>query len=107
VLSPLGVVPIAFAPRDGLDVARIDQIRRDARLFEQLIDRNPKDPGRLHRHRINATGTEPGDQGVQIGREGLKDADTLGIAIWGHGNDDFFAANIQTSGIGMDTSELI
>jgi hypothetical protein len=40
---------------------------------------------------------------MQIGRKGLKDADRLGIAIWGHGNHDFFAANIQTSSIGMDT----
>jgi hypothetical protein len=85
-------------------VARIDQIGRDPGLFEQFIDRNPKDPGRFHRHRIDATGTQPSDQGVQIGREGLKDAHTLGVAIWGHGNHDFFAATIQTSGIGMDTS---
>jgi hypothetical protein len=44
---------------------------------------------------------------MQISCEGLKHADWLGIASQWHGNDDFFAADIKTSCIGVDTSELI
>jgi hypothetical protein len=44
---------------------------------------------------------------VQISREGLKHTNRLRIAICWNGNDDFFAADIQTSRIGVDTGKLI
>src|SRR5436190_10372777 len=88
-------------------MAWIDQIGCDARLFEQLVDWDPKDPGRLHRHGVDATGEEPGDESVQISRKGLKHSYRLRIALGRDRNNDFFAANIQTSSIGMDTGEFI
>ena len=107
LLKPLSVVPITLAPRDGLDMPRIDQIGCDACLFEQLVDRDPKDPGRLHGDCVDATGNEPNYKGVQISRKGLKHADWFGITIGWDCDDDFFAADIKSSGIGMDTGEFI
>jgi hypothetical protein len=43
---------------------------------------------------------------MQIGRKGLKHPYRLGVTIWRHSNNDFFAANIQTSRIGMDTAQI-
>src|SRR4051812_36252517 len=88
-------------------MARIDEIGRDPCLLKQLVDRNPEHAGRFHRHRVDATCNEPGDQGMQIDRKGRKHADRLRVAIRWDGNYDFFAADIQTSGIGVDTSEVI
>ena len=45
LLQPLGIIPIGLSTGDSLDVAGIDQIGRNAGLFEQLVDRDPKHPG--------------------------------------------------------------
>src|SRR5215470_10405726 len=57
-LDPLTVFPIRFASRWDLDLLGIDQEHSYATRFEDLINRQPVDTGRLHGHRVNATRNE-------------------------------------------------
>jgi hypothetical protein len=66
LLQPLGIVPIALAPRNGFQVARIDYIWCDTGLLQQIVDRDPKDSGGLHYHCINTIGDQSCEEGVQI-----------------------------------------
>jgi hypothetical protein len=72
LLQPLAVQHVGLAPRDVLDVARVDQQHREAARLEQLKQSNPVHPGGFHRHRIHPAGLEPIGQGVQVDGEAGK-----------------------------------
>ncbi len=107
LLEPVGIVPIGLPPGNRLAMAGIDQLRDNARRFKQVRDRDPKDTGRFHCHRVDATCQQPGNQGVQIGRKGQKHANRLRVAIGGHSNDHCFTPDIESGCIGMDTGARI
>jgi len=80
----------------------IHEIGHNALLFQQFIDRNPIDASRLHCHRINATGEQPGNQGIKIGGKGAEDANWFRVTIGWHGNDNLISADIDPSRVGED-----
>ena len=47
--QPRGIADIGFAPRHILGVPRIDQNDIKAALLQDLVDRDPVDPGGFHR----------------------------------------------------------
>jgi hypothetical protein len=53
VLEPLAIGDIGLPARYVLYVLCVDQIDFESARFQDLIDRNPVDTGRLHRHRTN------------------------------------------------------
>jgi hypothetical protein len=70
--QPCGIAHVCLAPRYVLGVTRIDQNDLEPALFENLIGRDPIDPGGLHRHTGNATRLEPVRQIVQVLRKCAK-----------------------------------
>src|SRR6266487_526746 len=106
-LYPLAVFPVRFAPRWNLDLSSIDQEEAYATRFEDLVDRQPVDSGRFHRHGIDATGEEPVSQQMEIGGEGSEGANGLCVPVGGHTGIDLIGADIQAGSIGMDTRQAI
>ncbi len=54
ILKPLAVLDIALPARGVLDVAGVHQAHLKAARLEDLVERDPVDAGRLHRHRGDA-----------------------------------------------------
>ena len=72
LLQPLAIRHIRLAPRHRLELAGIDQPDLEAPLLEKFLQRNPRDAGRFHRDRPNATLLPPVSQNVQVVREDSK-----------------------------------
>src|ERR1700733_14108579 len=53
--QPLAFLHITLASGQVLGVPRIDQIDLEATLFQNLVERNPIDPRRLHGHGLDST----------------------------------------------------
>jgi hypothetical protein len=107
LLEPLGIVPVRLASRHGLDMPRIDEVRRDSMLLKQLEDRHPIDPGRFHGDRVNVAGDQPVHQCVQIWGKGLKDAHRLAVAVRWHGDHNRARADVHPRSMGMDTGRVV
>src|SRR5689334_4653658 len=106
-LNPLAVFPVRLASGRDLDLAGIDQEYAYAARFEDLINRQPVDAGRFHRHRINPTNLEPVGQRVEIGRESGEGANRTAVTIGGHTGVDLVGADIEAGCVGMDTRQGI
>jgi hypothetical protein len=59
VLHPLTIFHLRLAPRDMLEVRRIDEGHAAAACFSQLIDGNPVYTGRFHGHCLTPAGRQP------------------------------------------------
>ena len=84
VLQPLAILDVTLASRHVLDVAGVDETHLEAAVLEDLEERDPVDPGGLHRHRSDGAGLEPIRQGLEIPGEGPEVADRLRVAFRGH-----------------------
>ena len=74
VAEPLTIGHVALASGHVLDVSRIDEEDLQAAGFEDVVDRDPVDPGGFHRHAGDPTGDQPVREPQQIAgerREGL------------------------------------
>jgi len=87
LLNPLRVVDVRLAARDVFRVARVDDHDLEPSRFEDLEQRDPVDPGRLHRDRRYSETDEPVGQRGQICGEAPERAHGLGIKLRRHGND--------------------
>ena len=70
--QPLRVLDIAFAARHVLDVARVDEQNLEPARLEDVVDRDPVDPGGFHGDTGDATGNEPVGQPLEVGGEGAE-----------------------------------
>ncbi len=81
--DPLGVFDVRFSSGNRLDMRRIDQ--QEFHLsFQNIPDRLPKHPRRLHGDRLTLVGFEPIAQAVEIlqhGAEGLDLASRTPCAV--------------------------
>src|SRR4051812_32743269 len=57
--QPSGIADISLAPRHVLGVTRIDQDNLEPALLENLVRRDPIDPGGFHRNTGHTAGFEP------------------------------------------------
>ncbi len=87
LLDPLRVVDVRLAARHVLRVARVDEHDLEPTRLEDLKQRDPVDPGRLHRDRRNSETDKPVGQRGQICGEAPERAHGLGIKLRRHGND--------------------
>ncbi|MCY1528338.1 hypothetical protein D9M68_634390 [compost metagenome] len=83
-LDPLRVVDVGLAPRNGAGVARIGQHHVQTVTLENLVDRNPIHPGRLHRHRGDSQLDQPIGHALQVGGKRLEGLHRLFGEIDGH-----------------------
>jgi hypothetical protein len=86
-------------------VAGIDQHHLQAVLFEDLVDRDPIDSGRFHRHGLNPTSHQPLGQPLQIGGEGAELAHRLGVAVGRDCDEMALLSTVDTGRVGLDAFE--
>ena len=68
LLQPLAVHNVALAPAHVVHVAGVDQHHLKAALLEDLVERDPVDPGRFHRHGLDPALRKPVGQLIKLGR---------------------------------------
>jgi hypothetical protein len=89
-----------------LEVPTVDQVNFEAARFEQIEDRNPIHASGFHGDRVDATGHQPIRQGLQIDREGAKDADIFGGTVRRDAGPDFTGSDVQTGGVRMNDFQV-
>ena len=105
-LQPRGIADIRLAARDVLGVTGVDDHHLEAALIEDLVERDPVDAGRLHRHRLDPALLEPVGQAMQVGGEGPEGPHRLGIAA---GTDRCHVqggADVNGGRMGMDRGNV-
>ena len=79
--QPLTVLDITLAAGDVFDVAGVDEQHLEATRFEDVVDRDPVDPGGFHGDAGDATGDEPVGEPLEVGGEGPEGSDGGGVPI--------------------------
>ena len=100
--EPFAIADIALAPRDVFDVARVDQEDLEATGFEDFIQGDPVDAGRLHRDARHAASREPVGEPMKIGRETPEGTDRFRIALRWNCDEMLGRAAIDPSDIHVD-----
>lgn len=104
VLEPLAIRDIGLATWHVLHVLCVNEVNFEAARFQHLVNGNPVNAGRLHRHRANPALHQPVGQRMQIASKGGKAADGLRVSISADSNVQFAGANINASSIWMKDS---
>src|SRR5205814_6958382 len=86
LLQPLAVHDIRLPTGDVLYVPSIHEDYIDASGLEDLVERDPIDPGRFHGHAGHAALCEPVGQAMEIAREGPERPDGGRVPVGGDGN---------------------
>jgi len=105
LLEPLAVEDVGLASGNSPDVPGIDQQHFDPAFFEDLVERDPVDPGRLHGHRLDPTRLEPVGQREELVREALELAHRLLVPIVGHRDPVALASDVDAGGVEVDLLE--
>lgn len=82
-------------------VFRVNEVNFEAARFQDLVNGNPVNAGRLHRHRANPALHQPVGQRMQIASKGGKATDGLRVSISADSNVQFAGANINARSIWM------
>src|SRR5450432_1922432 len=99
MLNPLALVKVGTFAGYILHVARIDQARPYAVLFQYVVHRNPVDASGLHRGRSDAATHQPFSHLAQIAGEGLALANRMVIPVRRYDNINLPSSNIDARGI--------
>jgi hypothetical protein len=102
LLQPLRIIHVAFAARDMLGVARVDEEHLESSRLEDLEDGYPVHAGGFHRDGGDPDLLEPLCQAIEITAESAKCADRLRIAIGRDRDDMEGGADIEAGGVGVD-----
>ena len=105
--QPHAVGHVGLAPFELLHVLRMDQVRRDARVFERLERGNPVNSRRFERRRLDPMLPEPADQLPQPLSEGVEGPGlyhrfTAPGRTKAHRRGDLHLVNVQPRRAGMD-----
>jgi hypothetical protein len=98
----LALLHIAFAPGQILGVARVDQVHLKTTFFQNVVQGNSVDPGRLHRYRHYSTTLQPVRQPIQIGRETPELAYWFRISIRTHRHIVGSVTYVNPCGLGVN-----
>jgi len=79
-------------------VTRVDKHHVEAPRFEDLVERDPVNPGGFHRYGGDAAGREPIGEAVELRREGLKRAHGGRVTVGGHGDIMLLGPAIDAGG---------
>src|ERR1035438_5284679 len=102
VLQPLTVLHVGFSTRYVLDVFGVDKADTNAGLLQDLVRRNPIDPGRLHGYGGDAALNQPRRHGAQVPGEGLEAANWLRVATRRHRHIDLRGPHIDARRVVLD-----
>jgi len=105
LLQPLAIGHIALAAAHIVHVAGVDQYHLEAARLEDLIDRNPIDPGRFHRHGLDLALRQPVGQAVKVSGEGAELTHWLGSALGRHRHEVALLSAVDTGRVGLDAFE--
>ena len=94
-LEPLTVRYVGFPARDILHMSGVDQLYCKPSSFEDLIQGNPIDTGRLHDHGLDTAAFQPISHGVQISRKAFEGAHRVFISVFGYRDPVFCGAYID------------
>ena len=103
--QPLAILNVALAPRHVFDVAGVDEQDLEAAGFEDVVDRDPVDPGRFHGDARHATGEEPIGEAFEVGGKGPEGLDGGGIPIRRDGHVVLSGAAVEAGDIDLDPFE--
>jgi hypothetical protein len=79
----------------------VDQEGAKAALFQQFKQGDPVDAGGLHRDGLDAAASQPVGEGLEVGGEGPKPADRLGIPVGGDANPMDAVVDVDSGGVGI------
>jgi hypothetical protein len=105
-LQPLSIADVALAPRDVLGVAGVDQHDLEPALLEDLVGRDPVNPGRLHGDGFDPALLEPVGEPVQLAGDGAEGSHRLRITVWADGRHMHRGTNIDGRRVGMDGRQI-
>jgi len=106
-LQPFGVTDVGLAPWDVLGIPGVHQHHLEPTLLQDLVDRDPVDPGALHDDRLDAALGEPIGQPVEIGGEGLERPHRLLIAIRTDGGHVHGGADVDRRRVRVNRGQLL
>src|ERR1035438_2725958 len=95
ILQPLAVAHVRLSARNILHMPCVDQAYLEPALLEQLEERNPVHPGRLHRYRLDPTLLQPVGRRPQILTKRGKSPHRLGIAFRRHSHINLRCSHID------------
>src|SRR5216683_5743793 len=104
-LQPLAVFDVALAPAHVVHVVGIDQHHLQPALLEYFVNGDPVDPGRLHRHRLDATLHQPVGEVMEVGGEGAEFSYWLGVAVARYGHVVAGRSTVDACGVGLNALE--
>src|SRR5262249_33445943 len=88
-------------------VRRVDQKDLEPSLLQELEDRDPVDPRRLHRDGRDAAARQPVHEPMQITGEAAELAHRRRVAIGRYGHPVAAAANVDAGRVGPDDGHLL
>ena len=103
--QPLTVLDIALAAGDVFDVPGVDEQDLETPRFEDVVDRNPVDPGGFHGDAGDATRDEPVGQALEVRGEGPEGLDGGRVPIGRHGDVVLGRAAVDTGDIDLNPVE--
>ena len=103
--EPLTVLDVALAAGDVFDVAGVDEQDLQPAGFEDVVDRDPVDPGGFHGDAGDATGDEPIGEAFEVGGERPEGLDGRGVPIGRDRHIVLAGAAVDAGDIDLDAVE--
>src|ERR1700722_17068249 len=107
VLKPLAIGYVCLPARNVLHVLCVDQIDLESPRLQDLVNGNPANACRLHRHGAYPALHEPVSQRMQIAGKRGKPADGLRVSISADGDVQLAGAHINASSIWMQDRQRV
>jgi len=101
-LEPLAIPDIGFTSGDVLERPGVGQVDFEPGGFEDLIERDPIEPGRLQGNGIDPAAFKPGGKCKQVLSESFETTNRLGVPIRGNAREHQGSADVDRSRIGID-----
>jgi hypothetical protein len=102
LLEPLAIADVALSTRHVLHVPGIHKHYFQPSCFENLVERKPVDPRRLHGYGCDSASDQPVGQAVQVAGEGLENTDRDFITVGGDSDVMLCGAAIHPRRIRID-----
>jgi hypothetical protein len=104
-LQPLAVLDVGLAPAHVMHLVGVDQHHLQPAFREYFVERDPVDPGRLHRHRLDAALHQPIGQLMKAAGESAELTHRLGITVGSYRREVAGGATVDAGCVGLNTLE--
>ena len=110
-LNPPAIQAISLRTTgDIFHLPGVDETDGEPAGLKDLIERNPLDTGRFHRHGRHPAFRQPVGNGMQITRKRAKFPDVVLLLlhpVWGDTDPHFFRCHVNSSSIQVDHLQLL